>query len=196
MEKLLDDLDDNVELVEFEEDCDHYKVIKNGEGDDDKDAVDDSNATIICENTISRPPVSAKAEPDAEPPNVISLISDDEDEEEQQQPARENVGNKRTNTEDNPQTTNDPKRPRQDNAPSTSNETSNFVPDNVLEEILAATNQTTPETSPTTNNQNRSRQDGDSTSTIRDSRFVSDNVLEEILAATYGSFWNNNYYRA
>lgn len=140
MEKLLNDLDDNVESVEFEENCDHYKVIKSGEGTSDMDASEKSDATLICENTTSRPPISAKAEPDTEPPNVISLISDDEDEEQPQQPANENTTNKRTTT-DTTQSGNDPKRPRQDDNPtSTSGDNNSFVTDNVLEEILAFTN--------------------------------------------------------
>lgn len=140
MEKLLNDLDDNVESVEFEENCDHYKVIKSGEGTSDMDASEKSDATLICENTTSRPPISAKAEPDTEPPNVISLISDDEDEEQPQQPANENTTNKRTTT-DTTQSGNDPKRPRQDdNAASTNGDNNSFVTDNVLEEILAFTN--------------------------------------------------------
>lgn len=140
MEKLLKDLDDNVESVEFEENCDHYKVIKSGEGTSDMDASEKSDATLICENTTSRPPISAKAEPDTEPPNVISLISDDEDEEQPQQPANENTTNKRTTT-DTTQSGNDPKRPRQDdNAASTNGDNNSFVTDNVLEEILAFTN--------------------------------------------------------
>lgn len=141
MEKLLNDLDDNVESVEFEENCDHYKVIKSGEGTSDMDASEKSDATLICENTTSRPPISAKAEPDTEPLNVINLISDDEDEEQQpQQPANENTTNKRTTT-DTTQSGNDPKRPRQDdNAASTNGDNNSFVTDNVLEEILAFTN--------------------------------------------------------
>ena len=136
MEKLLNDLDDDVELVEFEEDCDHYKVIRNGEGTDEVDVADKPDATVVCENSNSRPPISAKAEPDAEPSNVISLISDDEDEEPQQpeptQAANENITNKRTTT-DMPPSTNDPKRPRHDNNDdSTPNRDSNFVPDDVL----------------------------------------------------------------
>lgn len=140
MEKLLNDLDDNVESVEFEENCDHYKVIKSREGTSEMDASEKSDATLICENTTSRPPISAKAEPDTEPPNVISLISDDEDEEQPQQPANENTTNKRTTT-DTTQSGNDPKRPRQDDNPtSTSGDNNSFVTDNVLEEILAFTN--------------------------------------------------------